>query len=110
MSGSGWHGMNRMPEHNRELKLLALRLSALKGSDQRWLLRQLPLFTAQQLREELRQLQQLGIANGQDLYRQLVGEQPTDLSSFLRGQQPHELRNRASRWLQQQLSAKETEV
>lgn len=92
-----------MSDGKRELKLLALRLSALSQSDQRWLLRQLPATTAQSLRSEMAAVKALGIANGLELYQQLTASQPADFVSYLQNQQDIKHANKACDWLKRQL-------
>lgn len=92
-----------MSDTQRELKLLALRLSSLSQSDQRWLLRQLPPAPAQVLRSELAAIRALGIANGQQLYQQLTASQPADFVSYMQNRQASESTNKACDWLKRQL-------
>jgi len=93
-----------MSDAKRELKLLALRLSALSQADQRWLLRQLPATTAQSLRSEMAAVKALGIANGLELYQQLTALQPADFVSYMQNHQDAEHSNKACDWLKRQLT------
>jgi hypothetical protein len=92
-----------MSNGKRELKLFALRLSALSKSDQRWLLRQLPAATVQALRSEMAAIEAMGIANGLELYHQLTASEPADFVTYMQNQQDTKRANKACDWLKNKL-------